>query len=274
MGEKSLIRPPIKYHGGKYYLCRWILSNFIEHNTYVEPYGGAASVLLNKKPCKVEVYNDIEYSVFNLMRVIRDKLDDLIGIGQKIDYTKENYLHHREVYLSDQFQNLDCIQQAIITLVVRRMSRGGLCGTFSRSDRILKNGVNAEVNAWRTTFKDVLPRVSRRLQNVLLSNVDAVEVVEEFDGPETLHYLDPPYLKKTRVFQQAYLNEMTDQQHLRLSKVANLFRGKALLSGYPSQDYADMYHDWSVLTHQIPNHSSHERTKELKSECLWRNFSA
>jgi DNA adenine methylase len=64
------IRPPFKYYGGKYYVTPWITSLFEPHDLYLEPFGGAASVLINKVPSSKEIYGDLNENIVNLMKFI------------------------------------------------------------------------------------------------------------------------------------------------------------------------------------------------------------
>lgn len=61
-------RPLIRYHGGEWRLAPCILQHLQPHRCYVEPFGGAADVLLQKPRAYAEVYNDSVGASGNLLR--------------------------------------------------------------------------------------------------------------------------------------------------------------------------------------------------------------
>src|SRR5215510_13052706 len=85
------LRPPVKWYGGKRYLASRIIASFPAHRVYLEPFGGGASVLLNKPPVEVETYNDLDLRISRLFRVLRDHGEQFLAKVQLIPYSQVEF---------------------------------------------------------------------------------------------------------------------------------------------------------------------------------------
>jgi DNA adenine methylase len=117
-----------------------------------------------------------------------------------------------------------------------------------------------------------LPAVHERLRRVLILNRPALEVIEKHDGPQTLFYLDPPYLHETRETTGEYQHEMAELDHLQLLELIRTCKGKAMLSGYPSKMYDTALHDWTRYTFDLPNQAAGGKEKRRMTEVVWTNY--
>lgn len=263
------LRPPFKIHGGKRYLSSWIIENFPKEvpPTYIEPFAGAASVLLNKNISSMEILNDIDPGVVSIFKTLRDEPEEFIKKLRHTTYSERVF--QREFKKNQQEYNTQ-FECAINEFIVRRMSRGGLKKNFSWSDR-KRGGQPGEVNAWETIIKH-LPEISERIKNVFIFNEPAIKVIKAFNNDDTLCYVDPPYVPETRVSKDAYEFEMTTDDHIELGKTLKNFKGKVILSGYPSTLYKRLYKEWRCVKKKVANHSSQQKTKNIKLECLWMNY--
>ncbi|RPI64507.1 MAG: DNA adenine methylase, partial [Planctomycetaceae bacterium] len=87
--KNTITRPALRYFGGKFRLStRWIIPQFPPHTCYVEPFGGAMGVLLNKVPAMFEVYNDLDGEVVNFFRMLRERPNELIRAIELTPYSR------------------------------------------------------------------------------------------------------------------------------------------------------------------------------------------
>jgi DNA adenine methylase len=261
------LRPPVKWHGGKNYLARRIIDLFPDHHTYVEPFGGAASVLLNKTPSPVEVYNDLDHHITRLFRVLRDHGDEF---SRRLALTP-----YSEVEFYDAATpNDDEIEQARRDFVRWRLSLGGRGDSFSFTLHRVRRGMADVVSGYLSTIDEQLPLIIERLRRVELVSRPAQEVIAKWDSAETLFYCDPPYVSGTRHAGslQVYGHEMSDDQHRELAALLGRCEGHVVVSGYPSALYDELYAGWRCREFDIANHAAGAKQKKRERECLWMNY--
>jgi DNA adenine methylase len=237
---------------------------FPQHRIYVEPFGGSASVLLRKPRCEVEIYNDLDGELVNLLRVTRDQGPQLAEKIYMTPYAREEFI--------DAFQETeDPLEYARRTFIRAFMGFGsGYIGHSSKCAHA-ENGFRSSwripgthVNLDWLKLPDNLLQITERLRGVVLENLPYQDLIKRNDSPGTLVYADPPYVAETRDRGTDYKFEFTEADHVELAKVLHELQGPAIISGYRSELYNDLYHDWVV-------HEKATRTMQNspRTEVLW-----
>lgn len=263
-------RPPVKWHGGKYYLWNWITSHFPPHHTYLEPFGGAASVLLNKTPSPVEVYNDLDERITRLFRVLRDNGDEF---RRRISLTPYSQLEFEAA--QEERDSVDEIERARRDFVRWRLSVGGRGRGFSLTLHRVRRGMADVVSGYLSAIDEQLPAIIERLRSVQIISKPANEVIQKWDSPDTLIYCDPPYVHGTRALgsRDLYGVELSEEDHRQLAAVLHTCKGKVVLSGYPSPLYQELYGSWRTVRIEVSKHAASGTSKARMEEVLWLNWS-
>lgn len=266
-------RPILRWHGGKWLLAPWIISHFPEHRTYVEPFGGAASVLLRKDRAYAEVYNDLDDQVVNLFRVVRDAATgaQLREMLRLTPFARTEF----EAAWETSGDPLEMARQ----LVIRSFMGFGSNAHSDMGRGAKTTGFRASSNRSGTTpardwenYPDCLTAVIHRLRGVIIEQRPAIRVMADHDGPETLHYVDPPYLPETRNMKNQYdakhqyRHELTPDEHGELLEALRELTGGVVLSGYPAPLYDRMLPDWRRVERQALADGARPRV-----EVLWIN---
>jgi DNA adenine methylase len=281
------VNQPIKWFGGKKYLASKIVELMPKRDgtrpwhLYREPYAGGLSVLLHLDPEGLsEAVNDIHKDLTNFWRVLRYDFLQFKAIVGDIPFSEAEWLAARDHLNSTPAEYTDHwrtnpINRAAMFFVYARQSRQGLMQHFATPTRRLRRGMNENVSAWLSAV-DGLAEVHQRLMRVEIRCMDALKFILDYDDPEAVFYLDPPYLAETRTSKDVYEFEMDDTAHRRLLLTLNQLQGRFLLSGYRSK----LYDQWAKengyrrIDIKIDNKAGAGKTKQPRTECVWMNYEA
>lgn len=269
MAAAKPTRPALRYLGGKWRLAPWIIEHLPPHDVYLEAFGGAASVLLQKPRAERETYNDLDAELVNLFSLLRaDRGAELIRLVQLTPYARR------------EFENafvpaVDPLERARRLLVRSHMGFGtrgtNLCGSLGFRRDGLKGQTDVAGN-W-AGLDEELAAIAARFRHVTIEERPALDLLADFDAPEVLVYLDPPYLPETRSGKKkrgegyhTYGHELTLADHHQLLDAIRAHRGSIILSGYASPLYDDALARWTRKTADARSHHNARRT-----EVLWIN---
>jgi DNA adenine methylase len=265
-------RPVIRYYGGKFRIAKWIASFFPPHRVYVELFGGAASVLMQKPRVWAEVYNDLDGELVNLFRVLRDP-----ERSARLQALLELTPYSRAEFVGSYAAVPDPVEMARRSIVRAFMGFGG-SSFVSRSHsagatgfrRFNSNDQTIPSRDW-ANYPQHVPALSGRLRGVLIESLDYGRLLDTYDAPETLFYADPPYLAEARSDGETrYRFDLPNaSDHVVLADKLRAVVGMVALSGYPHPMYEEMYAQWERHERRAYADGGRERT-----EVLWLNPAA
>lgn len=263
-------RPVMRYHGGKWRLADWVMGFFPDHDTYVEPFGGAASVLMRKPRSQAEVYNDLDDEIVNVFRVLRNpdlarRLQDLCALTP---YARSEFERAYE-------PSADPVEQARRTIFRAAAGFGSAGATkgrtgfrsYSKADRSVTPAAD-----W-ASYPGAIGTFCERLRGVIIESGAAVDVIDRHDAPGTLFFVDPPYMHETRAMagNRTYRHEMAEHDHRDLLDRLVRVEGFVVLSGYLTEIYEEIlvHAGWERFSRAAG--ISGNRGTVMRMECVWIN---
>ncbi len=260
------------YFGGKYIHLDWLLPMLVspdKEEVYVEPFAGSMSVALNRNNPGEVIVNDLDGSVINFFRVLREQPDELIHLlsltpAARGEWQRANkndgdvdFIEAHPVEAARQFYV--CISQS-----------------FSRRRATDKQ------SGWGTSRPNTLDAIESRMRPIIdalqefrFENRDAMYILKIHGRRKgAFVYLDPPYVRSTRVDKSGYRHDsLTDVDHEAMLKFAVESDSWIAISGYESDLYNAILTGWHV--HKIETTSSVgnlKHGKNTRTEVLWTNY--
>lgn len=267
---------PFRWYGGKMRMLNELVSMIPEHTTYVEPFMGSASLLLNHERSEVEIINDKDSELVHFMRTLADttKTKDLFFRLHNLEYGKEVFDKALK-YKENECSSLKPTERAVnfYTLVTQSFQ----CGRKSFSAKAYK-----DTREYQEDINFYLPKVQERLQGVTIKEMDGIELLQGLVEDENVFALvDPPYRSSLRGegARNIYGCEMSEEDHIRLLETIQTAKCKIALCGYRSSEGVDLYdqyllpHGWKCyLLKKVGNTGKAKTGKTMVDEYIWVNY--
>lgn len=234
----------IPWIGGKNLLANRIIGEFPDDfSRYIEVFGGGGAVLFHgQRHAPLEVYNDLNHDLVSLFRCAKFHREEL---QREIS----GYFNAREVF--DEIQakmelsGFTDIQRAGMFFVTARLSFGANMRTFGGRQRNLS--------------ADCLADVEKRLEKVVIENLDFCELIKRYDCESSLFYCDPPYSRTERYYSEGFGRD----DHERLKAILSQISGKFIVSYDDSEFIRDLYRDFEIIPVERQNNMARGWFKEL-----------
>lgn len=195
MVKNKLVKPFLKWAGGKRQLVDAITPYIPKYDTYFEPFIGAGAILFSQQPHKAAI-NDLNSQLCTTYRAIRDNVDELI---EELKYhTEQNqirgadyYYEIREMDRNPNFKTLSDVKIASRMIYLNKTCYNGLYrvnqqGLFNTPYGRYKNPAICE--------EEVLRAINKYFDKnqVSILNGDFAEATKEAKKGDFV-YFDPPY---------------------------------------------------------------------------------
>ncbi len=267
------VRSPIKWAGGKSRLRKLIVALIPEdHTCYVEPFGGAAWVLFAKPPSEVEVYNDIYGELVNFFRVVKTKPQEFLE-SFKWDLVSRQIFN--ELKATDPTTLSDVERAHRFFYLIMAGWGGESKEDYARFQTSISDGGggNRLIGALKSLEQRILP-VYKRLQGVIIEHLDWSEILEKYDSPKTVFYMDPPYPENGVNY---HYNMRSLDEHLRMIKRLSQVKGRWILSSYEWMEKHIRKIIPDAYVHKVSSYSGMKKRKHAEErvkneEILVANF--
>jgi DNA adenine methylase len=254
-----------RYLGGKEKLAEHIVALFPKSaSIYVEPFGGGASVLLHTAGMFAQrVYNDLDDDLVTLWRVIRDQPEQLAALVWATPFARVEM----QYCVQPPDENMSDLERAR-RLICKFSQFAAAASTTPRNSFVVQKPSN-HIKKW-LKIPDTILYVAELFRDVVIEHTSAETLFPRYDSPDTVWYLDPPYVHATRRCATAkYNHELTEVDHFNLLNLATTLQGSVFVSGY----HNDLY-DTMLRNFRKKEFESRTRQNSKAIEVLWYKYSS
>lgn len=274
------LRSPVKIMGGKSASANLIVDAFpppVSYDLYVEPFGGAAHVLMAKPVTCREVFNDLDNLLINFWQEVQVNGQEVQRQLEALPYARKLYYDFWHSLYGSKMKKiapdttLSSTEKAVRWLYILRSNMTG----FMRNSPPSWTYMNASI---LKNAAALITEVQQRIKYVAIDNRDAIETVKRYEKipGRRLFYIDPPYFEA----EWYYPASRDGFDHEGLAQTLNVLSPETsmvALSYYPHPLIDALYpaSKWRRITwqqHKPSNVGENSTSLDMATEMLLCNY--
>lgn len=252
-------KSPLAWLGGKSQLADRIIERMPDHLAYCEVFAGAAWVLFRKPESKVEIINDINGELVTLYRCVKHHLAELVQQFRWMLVARDEF----DRFMQTPADTLTDIQRSARFYYLARMAFGakvrgptfGIAATAPPRLNLLR-------------LEEDLSDAHLRLARVYIENKPYAALIDRFDKPGTLFYVDPPYWGCESDYG---VGLFARDDFRRLAEQLGCIKGKFILSLNDRPEVREVFANFNIEAVKT-RYSISTKAREPVGEVLITNF--
>lgn len=274
-------RPFFPWVGGKEKLAPCVYQVLPPRfSQYTEPFGGSGAVLLGLPPDsgRLDIYNDLDADLANLFLCVKERPNALIRElrflpihSRAVFLLYKDFLAHEEIHWEVHQKNLreelsvledrTCFTEEQAE-ELRPILRNRLelydverAAAFYRNIRGSFSGTVSSFGAKPPRLYNFLHLIwdaSKRLEDVVIENKDALPLIRERDRPDGVLYCDPPYFQAEQQYRVSMHGDL-QHFHVQLWKALSQCVSFVVLSYNDCPFIRKLYQDFYILAFRRSN---------------------
>ncbi len=285
----------INWIGNKTRLLPYILQIIPpDLNQLLEAFGGsgALSLALQSNPNRLDIYNDLNSELANLFLCVKERPCELVKelkflpIQSRTTFELfRDFVDHKDITLRNIQQELDCLEdracfteeqaQILRPIIQKKLElydvQRAAAFVFRMRGSFSSTGTSFGVKPLNVlSFLGLFQEASVRLQNVVIENKDALQIIWERDRPGGLIYADPPYVDAERLYQVSQHDE-NHAFHIELWQLLSACKGYVIVSYNDCPFIRQLYKDFYILAFRRANPLSQKKGAEY-GEVIITNY--
>lgn len=139
---------------------------------------------------------------------------------------------------------------------------------------LIKESFGADISSFRLSPRDMakdkeyLSEIAKRLNKVVIENLDFKRILENYDKDDTLFYLDPPYYQAEKYYTEKFIPE----DHVRLKESLDAIKGKFVLSYNDCEYIRELYKGYHMIEVERQHNLLQSKKKPRYMELIIKNY--